>query len=206
MIYNHKMDTNYTSGFTGVPSTTTYRVFIKNGSQVISPFHDIPLWTKPNEIVNMVVEIPQGTQAKMEINKKEKFNPISQDIKDGKLRFVALKYPAHYGALPQTWENPGYLDPFTNAKGDNDPIDAFDISDLPAETGSVVQVKVLGVYAMIDNGETDWKVVCININDPGADKINDLTDIPADQLTELFTFLRDYKIPDGKPANKRTLK
>lgn len=29
----------------------------------------------------MVVEIPKGTQPKMEISKEEKFNPIKQDVK-----------------------------------------------------------------------------------------------------------------------------
>ena len=45
----------------------------------------------------------------MEINKKEKFNPITQDVKKDKLRFVNNVFPHHgyiwnYGALPQTWE------------------------------------------------------------------------------------------------------
>jgi len=33
------------------------------------------------------------------------------------LRVVALKYPFHYGAFPQTWENPGWVHPDTKAKG-----------------------------------------------------------------------------------------
>jgi inorganic pyrophosphatase len=39
-------------------------------------------------------------------------------------------------------------------------------------TGDVIQVKVLGGYAMIDEGETDWKVIGIDITDPLADKLN----------------------------------
>jgi inorganic pyrophosphatase len=188
----------------GAPGSTSYRVFIKQDGQIISPFHDILLRAKKGvpDIVNMVVEIPKTTQAKMEINKKEKFNPIAQDIKDGKLRVVGMPYPAHYGALPQTWENPMFVDPYTKCKGDNDPVDVYDISSLPAETGEVIQVRILGVFGMIDNNETDWKVISINIKDPNADKINDINDIPEEQMTTLFTFLRDYKIPDGKPPNK----
>ena len=38
--------------------------------------------------------------------------------------------------------------------------------------GEVKQVKVLGVLAMIDDGETDWKILGIDVNDPNADKLN----------------------------------
>ena len=62
-------------------------------------------------------------------------------------------------------------------KGDNDPIDAVDISEATQKTGDIIQVKVLGTYAMIDEGETDWKIVVINVNDPNADKINGKLDL-----------------------------
>lgn len=52
----------------------------------------------------MVVEIPRWTNAKMEISKTESFNPILQDTKKGKLRFVRNCFP-HKGYL---W-NYGYL-------------------------------------------------------------------------------------------------
>jgi inorganic pyrophosphatase len=49
-------------------------------------------------------------------------NPIKQDVKNGKLRFVNNIFPHHgyiwnYGALPQTWEDPAHVEPDTNAKG-----------------------------------------------------------------------------------------
>lgn len=39
-------------------------------------------------------------------------------------------------------------------------------------SGQVIQVKVLGILAMIDEGETDWKVIAINVKDPDADNLN----------------------------------
>lgn len=33
-------------------------------------------------------------------------------------------------------------------------------------------MKVLGVLAMIDEGETDWKVIAINVEDPEASDLN----------------------------------
>lgn len=38
--------------------------------------------------------------------------------------------------------------------------------------GQVIQVKVLGILAMIDEGEMDWKVIAINAQDPDAKSLN----------------------------------
>eukprot|EP01116_Phalansterium_solitarium_P003788 TRINITY_DN1460_c0_g1_i1.p1 TRINITY_DN1460_c0_g1~~TRINITY_DN1460_c0_g1_i1.p1 ORF type:complete len:294 (-),score=55.10 TRINITY_DN1460_c0_g1_i1:126-908(-) len=196
----------YTFKETGAPETTDFRVFFFKDGKPVSPFHDIPLWADQSKgIANMVVEIPKGTQPKMEISKSDFLNPIKQDTKNGKLRIVALPYPFNYGAFPQTWENPAVTHPDTQAKGDNDPVDVVDLSSSVATRGQVKRVKVLGTYAMIDEGETDWKILVIDENDPVADKVNDLADIETHlpgRLKEAFEFLRDYKIPDGKPANK----
>lgn len=112
----------------------------------------------------------------------EPLNPIKQDVKKGKLRFVANCFPHHgyiwnYGAFPQTWENPEHTDPSTGCKGDNDPIDVLEIGSRVAKRGEVVQVKVLGIVALIDEGETDWKVITIDINDPKANDLNDIGDV-----------------------------
>jgi len=190
----------------GKPDTLEYKVYFLKDNKPVSPFHDIPLWVdKAKGIANMVVEIPRGTQPKLEISKSDYLNPIKQDTKNGKLRVVAIKYPFNYGAFPQTWENPSTVHPDTQAKGDNDPIDVVEIGSEVGKTGDVKQVKILGTYAMIDEGETDWKILAIDVKDPAAAKLNDSSDIEKvlpGKLKEVFEFLRDYKIPDGKPANK----
>lgn len=84
-----------------------HRVYIEHSGTVVSPFHDIPLFADQNNgILNMIVEVPRWTNAKMEISKEESFNPIKQDVKRGKLRFVRNCFPHHgyiwnYGAFPQ---------------------------------------------------------------------------------------------------------
>lgn len=104
----------------------------------------------------------------------------------------------------QTWEDPNHTDPGTNCKGDNDPIDICDISERVCTVGEIKQVKVLGIMAMIDEGETDWKVIGIDVNDPNAAKINDVDDIDKvmpGQLAATNEWFRIYKIPAGKPEN-----
>lgn len=46
-----------------------------------------------------------------------------------------------------------------------------------AKRGEVLQVKVLGAIALIDEGETDWKIIAIDIKDPVASKVNDISDV-----------------------------
>lgn len=93
----------------------------------------------------------------LQINTSDKLNPIKQDIKKDKLRYVSNCFPYHgyiwnYGALPQTWEDPGHVDPNTGAKGDNDPLDVCEIGYRVAKRGEVRQVKILGTVALIDEG------------------------------------------------------
>lgn len=158
----------------------------------------------------MIVEVPRWTNAKLEISKEQKLNPIIQDTKKGKLRFVRNCFPHHgyihnYGAFPQTWEDPNQSHPETKAKGDNDPLDVCEIGEKVATVGEVKQVKVLGVMALLDEGETDWKVIVIDVNDPLAPKLNDIEDVETHLpglLRATNEWFRIYKIPDGKPENQ----
>lgn len=158
----------------------------------------------------MVVEVPRWTNAKMEINLKEKFNPIKQDVKKGKLRFVANCFPHkgyiwNYGALPQTWEDPEHVDTNTNCKGDGDPIDVCEIGTKVHKRGAVIKVKVLGTVALIDEGETDWKLLAIDVEDEMAPKLNDIEDIETHMpglLAATVEWFKIYKMPDGKPPNE----
>ncbi|XP_036372664.1 inorganic pyrophosphatase 2, mitochondrial [Megalops cyprinoides] len=224
--YLRKMVHYQTEG-RGRPNTVDYRIYFKTSEgKYISPFHDIPLFAgseqendvpvkkvkkNENEIVfNMVVEVPRWSNAKMEIATKEPLNPIKQDVKKGKLRYVANVFPHkgyiwNYGALPQTWEDPNHTDKDTQCCGDNDPIDVCDIGSKVCSSGQVIQVKVLGVLALIDEGETDWKIIAINTEDPDAPSLNSIEDVRKSKpghLEATVDWFKKYKVPDGKPENK----
>lgn len=66
------------------------------------------------------------------------------------------------------------------------------------------QVKVLGTICLVDDGETDWKIIVIDVNDPLADKLNDIADVEK-HMPGLQDATRDwfriYKVPDGKSPN-----
>ncbi|XP_042840029.1 inorganic pyrophosphatase 2, mitochondrial isoform X2 [Panthera tigris] len=223
----HRAMALYRTEERGQPYTPDYRLFFKNvAGDYISPFHDIPLRVDSTEengiptkrarndeyetLFNMVVEVPRWTNAKMEIATKEPLNPIKQDTKDGKLRYVANVFPHkgyiwNYGALPQTWEDPCRKDNSTDCCGDNDPIDVCEIGSKVLSCGEVIRVKILGILALIDQGETDWKIIAINVNDPEASKFHDIDDVKKYKpgyLEATLNWLRFYKVPEGKPENQ----
>lgn len=106
----------------------------------------------------------------------------------------------NYGAFPQTWEDPHHVTPETGAGGDNDPIDAIEIGQRQWATGAVVRVKVLGVVALIDSGETDWKVVTISVEDPMASRLDDIDDVYTHMpgaIESFIEWLRLYKSHKG---------
>uniref|UniRef100_A0A8C5WE82 inorganic diphosphatase n=1 Tax=Leptobrachium leishanense TaxID=445787 RepID=A0A8C5WE82_9ANUR len=164
-------------------------------------FLDIPIMDR---------KVPRWTNAKMEIATKDPMNPIKQDVKKGKLRYVANVFPHkgyiwNYGAIPQTWENPAHIDENTGFGGDNDPIDVCDIGSKVCKRGEVIKIKILGTLALIDEGETDWKVIAINTEDPEASLYNDIEDVrrlKPNYLESTVDWFRRYKVPDGKPENQ----
>ena len=56
-------------------------------------------------------------------------------------------------------------------------VDVVEIGERQAKIGEVLKVKPLAVLAMIDEGELDWKVVAISVDDPKADLVNNTDDV-----------------------------
>ena len=133
----------------------------------------------------------------------------TQDEKKGVLReFKKGDIFFNYGCFPRTWEDPRHVSKDTGYPGDNDPLDVCEIGIRQIGTGVVRAVKVLGVLAMIDDDETDWKVVAIDVDDRWAPELNDVEDVERllpGTISLIREWFRTYKIPDGKPPNKFAL-
>lgn len=56
-------------------------------------------------------------------------------------------------------------------------LDMATVKDIDDLRCLVLQVKPLGIYAMIDDGELDWKVIAISLDDPKAEMVNDVADV-----------------------------
>lgn len=208
---SHNTISNVTSINQGTKFTSDFKKYASQGNKLISYFHDVPLdLDMDSKTVNMVVEIPRWTNAKFEISTKLVGNPIIQDTKKGKVRFVKNLFPFHgyihnYGALPQTWEDPTIQNKELGLFGDGDPLDVCEIGAAVLETGEVKRVKILGSIALIDDGELDWKVIVVDVMDPLAQEAHDIDDVfvkcPG-LLESTRQWFSDYKLPDGKPKNK----
>ncbi|EER02874.1 conserved hypothetical protein [Perkinsus marinus ATCC 50983] len=145
-------------------------------------------------------------RAKFEVATKEVHNPIRQDRRsDGRLRYYGKEPSFNYGALPQTWEDPSVQDEETKLYGDRDPLDLVELGDRPIPTGTVAEVKVLGCFCLLDQGEVDWKVLAINTDDAMSERINSLDDLARympGRAEEVMHWFRTYKMLEGKPENE----
>ena len=197
-------DTKYEGVFGTVAFKLTHEKYT-------SWWHSIPIRPESGvgagdeQIINFVVEIPKYVTAKMEVNKNEPGNVIMQDVnKDGTARHYTYGVPFfNYGLIPQTWEDPTLLSPM-GFGGDNDPLDVMEIGSEPLEMGSINPCRILGSLELIDEGETDHKVICIALSDPDAGKIHSMADLETMKpgtTAQLVHWLKRYKTSDGKGEN-----
>lgn len=119
--------------------------------------------------VNVVVEIPAGTNQKWEVDKRD--GTLRWESRDGRPRQVAyLGYPGNYGMVPRT------LLP-SDEGGDGDPLDVLVIGG-PAARGTVQRCHILGVLALLDGGEMDDKLLAVAEGN-ALSGLRDLEDLDA---------------------------
>lgn len=105
--------------------------------------------------LQMVVEIPAGTNKKFEYNYESRTFPA--DIKNGNDRVISfLPYPGNYGFIPSTKMD-------RDRGGDGDALDILLLSEhLP--TGTIIEVLPIGIIVLQDSGENDSKIIAIPID------------------------------------------
>ena len=108
----------------------------------------------------------------------------------------------NYGAIAQTWEDPTVADDDTGLGGDNDPIDVLQLNERPCALGEVYAVRVLGALALIDDDETDHKLLVVDAADPLTAAWRDVSDVPKERVDALREWFRLYKTAEGKGENK----
>ena len=104
---------------------------------------------------NAVIEIPAGTNKKIEYNNLSKTFEV--DLKNGKDRIVQfLPYIGNYGYIPSTFSNP-------KEGGDGDALDVLVLSE-NVETGTIIEIEPIAVLKLLDKGEIDYKIIAIPAN------------------------------------------
>jgi inorganic pyrophosphatase len=138
--------------------------------------------------INVVVEIPAGTNDKWEVDKRD--GALRWELKHGAPRVVAyLAYPGNYGMIPRT------ILP-KEMGGDGDPLDVILLG--PAvPRGEVVRARVVGVLELLDDGERDDKLIAVR-DDTAFSDCRDIADLRENfhgVLTILETWFANYKGP-----------
>ena len=196
------------AGGTVQTGTLGFATFSLKSALYPSWWHDVPLRpateSPTSPIINMITEIPMHMTAKMEVDKSHPGNAIRQDSnKDGSLRYYSYgRKFFNYGLIPQTWEDPEMVSMGHGA--DNDPLDMIELGDKPLLMGSITPCRVIGELELIDEGETDHKILCIAMTDPlsaTVQTMDDLERVKPGTLDLLKNWLKHYKTTDGKPVN-----
>lgn len=148
-----------------------------------NPWEALPLGDKAPDVINVVIEIPKGSHNKYEFDEKAGIFKLDRVL------YSPFHYPLDYGFIPQTRSE------------DGDHLDALVIGSDPAITGCFEEVRPIGLLKMIDSGEADAKILCVQKANPRFDTINDLADVEKWQphlLKEVAHFFEHYKDLQGK--------
>ena len=145
-------------------------------------------------LINVVIEIPAGQNAKWEVSEKD--GKMHWEIKKGKPRLVSyLPYPFNYGMAPSTLQT-------TETGGDGDPIDVAVLgSSIPR--GAIAKVKVIGVLSLKDDGARDDKLLAVAENSPfrNLESLTELKSKFPGVLDIIETWFVNYKGPGRIVSN-----
>lgn len=149
-------------------------------TNVLHPWHGVHYGEQAPRTVNAIIEIPQGSRCKYEIDK------ASGLLKLDRVIYSSFYYPINYGFIPQTYG------------GDKDPLDILVITSLPVQPLTLMEAKVVGVMQMVDSGDADDKIIAVAANDPAVNHYNNIEELPKHFFEELRHFFEEYKKLENK--------
>ena len=145
-------------------------------------WHEVSIGDDAPNIINTIVEIPEGSNNKYEIDKQTGL------IKLDRANYSSAPYPFDYGFVPQTlWE-------------DNDPLDVVILTTFPLSPGIMVKIRPVAVIEMIDEGQSDYKIIGVPADDRRWDDTRNLKDLNTHKIKEIEHFFETYKELRGHKA------
>ena len=134
----------------------------------------------PPSDINVVIEIPQGSSVKYEVDKD------SGAVVVDRFLFTSMAYPAAYGFIPNT------------LAADGDPADAMVLVPSPVVPGAVVRARPIGVLLMEDESGQDEKILCVPHDKihpqwTTIERVEDLPDIYRKSIEHFFTRYKDLE-------------
>ncbi|MCG2617679.1 inorganic diphosphatase [Terrimonas sp. NA20] len=144
------------------------------------PWHGVNYGNKAPQKVTALIEIPEGSRSKYEVDKESGLLMLDRVI------YSSFHYPMNYGFIPQTLGK------------DGDPLDILVLCSQSIHSLCLVEATVIGNMQMIDNGELDDKIIAVASNDPSVNHYNTIEDVPQHYLLELRNFFEQYKVLENK--------
>lgn len=149
-------------------------------TQVLHPWHGASYGDKSPQTVNALIEIPQGSRTKYEIDKPTGLLRLDRVIHS------SFHYPINYGFIPQTLGQ------------DGDPLDILVLCSQAIHPLCLVQATVIGNMQMVDTGEKDDKIIAVASKDPSVNHISSIEEMPRHFMSELRNFFEQYKVLEEK--------
>lgn len=129
------------------------------------------------KVINVFIEIPQGSSVKYELEKDSGIIFVDRFI------YTAMAYPFNYGFIPNTKAE------------DGDPVDVLVISSVSVHPGVVIPSRPIGLLEMEDEEGSDNKILAVPVVrvDPLYANVNDIKDIDESILEKIRHFFEHYK-------------
>lgn len=150
--------------------------------------HDIAPGKNIPEEINVIVEINKGSKNKYELDKETGLIMLDR------VMYTSQDYPFDYGFVPQThWH-------------DGDPLDVVLLTTHPLVPGLLLKARPVGVLDMIDDGESDAKILAVPVKDPRWNDVKDLADVNPHTIDEIKHFFETYKQIQKKTVTVPTIR
>ncbi len=141
----------------------------------MNPWHDIDINRIKKEEFLVIIEIPKGSKKKYELDKETGL------IKLDRILYTSTHYPMNYGFIPKTYAD------------DDDPLDVLVICSETLDPLTEVVCFPIGVVRMVDDDETDEKIIAIPYKDPMYNGFRDISALPRHVTNEISHFFEVYK-------------
>jgi inorganic pyrophosphatase len=149
-------------------------------TNVLHPWHAVSYGDDAPKEVNALIEIPQGSRAKYEMDKSTGLLKLDRVI------YSSFHYPVNYGFIPRTLGL------------DNDPLDILVLCSQSIQPLCLVEATVIGNMQMIDSGAKDDKIIAVAKRDPSVNYITSIDELPKHFLSELKNYFEQYKVLENK--------
>ncbi len=142
----------------------------------------------PPEEINVLIEIPQGSFIKYEMDKEDGYIHVDR------FSYTSMAFPGNYGFIPNTHGE------------DGDPLDVLLIATYPVQSGTVVPARVIGMLEMEDEAGVDTKIIAVPTKkvDPFYSHVEDIADLDETLKKKIQHYFNHYKeLEPGKWVKTR---